>query len=115
MNPAADSRRITIDKAGRHVGETVVIPGWPYNLRRSGKIAFPILRDGTGILQCVAVKSQLPESLFESIKDLTQESSLIVTGKIREEPRAPGGHELDVENVEIVQRVPESDPYPITP
>jgi asparaginyl-tRNA synthetase len=115
MNPAADSRRITIDQAGRYVGETVVIPGWLYNLRRSGKIAFPILRDGTGILQCVAVKSQLPESLFESIKDLTQESSLIVTGKIREEPRAPGGHELDVENVEIVQRVPESEPYPITP
>ncbi len=115
MNLAADPRRITIDQAGRHVGETVVIPGWLYNLRRSGKIAFPILRDGTGILQCVAVKSQLPESLFESIKDLTQESSLIVTGKIREEPRAPGGHELDVENVEIVQRVPEAEPYPITP
>jgi len=115
MNPATDPRRITIDQAGRHVGETVVIPGWLYNLRRSGKIAFPILRDGTGILQCVAVKSQLPESLFESIKDLTQESSLIVTGKIREEPRAPGGHELDVENIEIVQRVPEAEPYPITP
>jgi len=115
MNPAADIRRITIDQAGRHAGETVVIPGWLYNLRRSGKIAFPILRDGTGILQCVAVKSQLPESLFESIKDLTQESSIIVTGKIRQEPRAPGGHELDVENIEIVQRVSVDAPYPITP
>ena len=72
MNPAATPPRITIEQAGRHAGETVVIPGWLYNLRKSGKIAFPILRDGTGILQCVAVKSQLPESLFETIKDLTQ-------------------------------------------
>ena len=107
--------RITIEQAGRHVGETVVIPGWLYNLRKSGKIAFPILRDGTGILQCVAVKSQLPEALFEIIKDLTQESSIIVTGKVRAESRAPGGYELDVESLEVIQRVPESDPYPITP
>ena len=107
--------RITIEQAGRHAGETVVIPGWLYNLRKSGKIAFPILRDGTGIIQCVAVKSQLPEALFEIIKDLTQESSIIVTGKVRAEARAPGGYELDVENLEVVQRVPESDPYPITP
>src|SRR5512143_2365114 len=107
--------RITIEQAGRHTGETVVIPGWLYNLRKSGKIAFPILRDGTGILQCVAVKSQLPEELFETIKNLTQESSIIVTGKIRAEARAPGGYEMDVESLEIVQRVPESDPYPITP
>ncbi len=107
--------RITIDQAGQHAGETVVIPGWLYNLRKSGKIAFPILRDGTGILQCVAVKSQLPEALFDIIKDLTQESSIIVTGKVRAEARAPGGYELDVENLEVVQRVPESDPYPITP
>ena len=115
MNPAPTPPRITIEQASRHAGETVVIPGWLYNLRRSGKIAFPILRDGTGIMQCVAVKSQLPEDLFEKIKDLTQESSLIVTGKVRAEPRAPGGYELDVEDVEILQRVPESDPYPITP
>jgi len=115
MNPASTSPRITIEQASRHAGETVVIPGWLHNLRRSGKIAFPILRDGTGIMQCVAVKSQLPEDLFEKIKDLTQESSLIVTGKVRAEPRAPGGYELDVEDVEILQRVPESDPYPITP
>jgi len=107
--------RITIEQAGRHAGERVVIPGWLYNLRKSGKIAFPILRDGTGIMQCVAVKSQLPEALFETIKDLTQESSIIVTGTVRAEPRAPGGYELDVEDLEVVQRVPESSPYPITP
>jgi asparaginyl-tRNA synthetase len=109
------SERITISDASRHVGEVVEIAGWLYNLRRSGKIAFPILRDGTGIMQCVAVKSALPEELFETVRNLTQESSIIVTGKIREEQRAPGGYEMDVENLEVVQRVPESDPYPITP
>ena len=107
--------RIAIEEAGKHVGETVQIPGWLYNLRRSGKIVFPQLRDGTGIMQCVGVKSNLPEELFETLKNLTQESSLIVTGKIRAEQRAPGGYEMDVEGAEVVQRVPESDPYPITP
>ena len=107
--------RITIAQAGQHTGETVEIAGWLYNLRRSGKIAFPILRDGTGLIQCVAVKSALPEELFESIKNLTQESSIIVTGKLRAEQRAPGGFEMDVESLEVVQRVSEADPYPITP
>ena len=107
--------RITIADAGQHAGETVEIPGWLYNLRKSGKIAFPLLRDGTGIMQCVAVKSNLDEKLFDSLKDLTQESSLIVRGKIRAEQRAPGGYEMDVEGAEVLQRVPESDPYPITP
>ncbi len=107
--------RITIAEAQHHVGEVVSIPGWLYNLRKSGKIAFPILRDGSGLMQCVAVKAQLPEALFEDIKNLTQESSIIVTGRIRAEERAQGGFELDVEHLETVQRVPESDPYPITP
>ena len=107
--------RITIAEAGQHVGETVQIAGWLYNLRRSGKIAFPILRDGFGQMQCVAVKSALPEELFETIKNLTQESSIIVTGKIRAEQRAPGGYEMDVEALEVLQRVSETDPYPITP
>jgi asparaginyl-tRNA synthetase len=107
--------RITIAEAGKHVGDTVSIAGWLYNLRKSGKIAFPQLRDGTGIMQCVAVKSELPEELFDTIKSLTQESSIIVTGRVRAEQRAPGGYELDVTNVEVVQRVPESEPYPITP
>src|SRR5579871_6114311 len=107
--------RVTIDRAGQHAGETVEIAGWLYNLRRSGKICFPQVRDGTGIMQCVAVKSALPEETFEKLKDLTQESSLIVRGKIRAEARAAGGFELDVESADIVQRVPESDPYPITP
>src|SRR5579859_2109377 len=109
------TERIRIADASRHVGETVKIPGWLYNLRKSGKIVFPLLRDGTGLLQCVAVKSALPEAVFETIKDLTQESSLIMTGKIRADARAAGGYEMDVESIEVIQRVPESDPYPITP
>jgi asparaginyl-tRNA synthetase len=107
--------RISISEASRHVGETVEIAGWLYNLRRSGKIAFPIIRDGSGTMQCVAVKSALPEELFETIKNLTQESSIIVTGKLRAEQRAVGGVEMDVESLVVLQRVPESDPYPITP
>jgi asparaginyl-tRNA synthetase len=107
--------RIRIEDAGRHTGEPVEIAGWLYNLRKSGKIVFPLLRDGTGTMQCVAVKANLDEAVFEALKNLTQESSLIVRGKIRAEQRAPGGYEMDVEGAEIVQRIPESDPYPITP
>src|ERR1700684_1354253 len=114
-NPESAVPRVTIAEAGRHVGETVEIAGWLYNLRRSGKICFPQMRDGTGILQCVAVKSALPEETFEALKDLTQESSFTVRGKIRAEARAPGGYELDVESAHIVQRVPEDKPYPSTP
>src|ERR1700722_9579094 len=106
--------RVTIDRAGQHAGETVEIAGWLYNLRRSGKICFPQVRDGSGIIQCVAVKSALPEETFEALKDLTQESSLTVTGKLRAESRAPGGFELDVESAHILQRVSEAEPYPIT-
>src|ERR1051326_9160501 len=107
--------RIAIAEAGRHAGETVEIAGWLYNLRKSGKIVFPILRDGSGLMQCVAVKSALPEALFETLKNLTQGSSIVVTGKIRAEQRAVGDFEMDVERVEVVQWEAESDPYPITP
>ena len=106
---------VRIIDAGRHEGQSVRIAGWLYNLRTSGKICFPLVRDGSGIMQCVAVKSALPEELFETIKNLTQESSLIVSGKIRAEARAAGGYEMDVEAVEILQRVTEEEPYPITP
>ncbi len=108
-------QRARISEIGQYDGQTVEIAGWLYNLRRSGKIAFPQVRDGSGIIQCVAVKSALPEDLFETLKHLTQESSLIVRGRVRAEQRAPGGYELDVEDVTVVQRVPEDKPYPITP
>src|SRR4051812_14419628 len=111
----SEAPRVRIADIGKHEGEVVSIAGWLYNLRKSGKIVFPQLRDGTGIIQCVAVKAEVPEDLFETLKGLTQESSLIVTGKVRAEQRAQGGYELDLTAAEVVQRVPESDPYPITP
>jgi len=107
--------RIRIEDAAQHVGEPVEIAGWLYNLRKSGKIVFPLLRDGTGTIQAVAVKASLDEPVFESLKNLTQESSVILRGKLRAEQRAPGGYEMDVEGAEVVQRIPETDPYPITP
>ena len=108
--------RISIAEAGRHTGETVEIAGWLYNLRRSGKIAFPIVRDGSGTMQCVAVKSALPEELFETIKNLTQESSIIVHRQAaRRTARAGRLRNGRRERCEVLQRVPESDPYPITP
>src|SRR5258707_7106460 len=103
-------RRIRIEDAGKHAGEQVEIAGWLYNLRKSGKIVFPLIRDGSGLMQCVAVKSNLPEETFNALKSLTQESSLIVTGTVRAEPRATGGYELDVDSAEIVQRVAEEHP-----
>jgi asparaginyl-tRNA synthetase len=106
---------ISISDAGRHVGESVRLRGWLYNLRKSGKIVFPIIRDGSGLMQCVAVKSNLPEQLFDTLKGLTQESSLTITGRVRAEARAIGGYELDVQDAEVLQRVPEETPYPITP
>jgi asparaginyl-tRNA synthetase len=107
--------KIRISEAGRYEGQRVQIQGWLYNLRKSGKIVFPIVRDGSGMIQCVAVKSNLPEEVFETLKGLTQESSLEVTGTLRAEPRAAGGYELDVSDVHVLQRVSEEHPYPITP
>jgi asparaginyl-tRNA synthetase len=103
---------VTIEHAGQHVGRSVTIPGWLYNLRESGKLIFPIFRDGTGIIQGVASQKEHAEA-FEALKGLTQESSVIVTGSIHAEPRAPGGFEIHISGIEVVQRVPESDPYPI--
>src|SRR5215472_15245387 len=104
----------TIATLGRHEGQSVTLHGWLYNSRESGKLLFPIFRDGTGTVQGVAHVKSVPPAVFEALKNLTQESSVIVTGKVRADKRAPGGFELDVENIEVIQRVPESDPYPIT-
>ncbi len=105
----------TIREIGQHDGQTVTIRGWLYNLRTSGKLLFPIFRDGSGIIQGVVAKQQVSPELFEAIKGLTQESSVIVTGKVRADQRAPGGYELDVTDAQVVQRVNPDDPYPITP
>jgi len=105
----------TIASIGQHEGQTVTIRGWLYNLRESGKLLFPQFRDGSGIIQGVVPKNAVTPEVFDAIKTLTQESSVIVEGKVRADKRAPGGYELDVANVQVIQRVPESTPYPITP
>ncbi len=106
---------VEICQVSQHAGQEVLIQGWVYNLRTSGKLLFPIFRDGTGLIQGVAVKSAISPEVFERIKSLTQESSVKVTGKVRADQRAPGGFELDVSDLEVIQRVPADQPYPITP
>lgn len=103
---------VTIDRISEHLGQTVTLQGWLYNMRESGKLLFPIFRDGTGIIQGVVSLKERPEA-FEALRALTQESSVEVTGTVHAEPRAPGGHELHITNVQVVQSVPESHPYPI--
>ncbi len=104
-----------IAEIGKHEGQSVTLRGWLYNLRESGKLLFPQFRDGSGVIQGVVPKNAVTPEVFDAVKTLTQESSVIVEGKVRADKRAPGGYELDVANVQVVQRVPESDPYPITP
>jgi asparaginyl-tRNA synthetase len=105
----------TISTLAAHEGETVTLRGWLYNIRSSGKLLFPMFRDGTGTIQGIVPKAAVPEEVFDRIKSLTQESSVIVTGKVRADSRAPSGFELDVADVEIVHLVPTDTPYPITP
>ena len=104
----------TIASLSTHEGQTVTLRGWLYNLRASGKLLFPIFRDGTGTIQGIVPKAAVPEAVFETLKNLTLESSLIVTGKVRADARAPSGFELDVEGVEVLQQVPGDTPFPIT-
>lgn len=101
-----------IEELGKYVGQEVRLRGWVYNLRSSGKIRFIVFRDGTGTIQVVLVKAELPEEIFERHKELTQESSIIVTGKVSEHPRKPGEYELQLTDLEIVQV---AEDYPITP
>jgi len=105
----------TIADIGKHEGQTVTIQGWLYNLRESGKLLFPQFRDGSGLIQGVVPKNAVAPEVFDAVKSLTQESSVIVEGKVRTDKRAPGGFELDVSGVRVLQRVSESDPYPISP
>jgi asparaginyl-tRNA synthetase len=104
----------TISSLAAHVGDTVTLRGWLYNMRQSGKLLFPIFRDGTGTIQGIVPRAAVSEDVFERVKSLTQESSIIVTGSVRADSRAPSGFELDVADVEIVHLVPASDPFPIS-
>ena len=104
----------TIATLNQHEGQAVTLRGWLYNLRASGKLLFPIFRDGTGTVQGIVPKAAVPAEVFERVRGLTHESSVIVTGRVRADARAPGGYELDVDNVEVLQRVSEEEPFPIT-
>jgi asparaginyl-tRNA synthetase len=104
----------TIATIGQHEGQTVTLRGWLYNIRSSGKLLFPVFRDGTGTIQGIVPKAAVPEQVFETLKGLQLESSLTVTGKVRADSRAPSGYELDVENIEVITAVSPNDPFPIT-
>lgn len=106
------TNKSTIAQVGRHVGETVTIGAWVNNKRSSGKIQFLQLRDGSGYIQGVIVKSEVSEDIWNDAKSLTQESSLYVTGVVREEPRSQSGYELTVTGIEIIHL---TENYPITP
>ncbi len=102
----------SVSEISRHEGKTVVLEGWLYNSRSSGKIAFLSLRDGTGIIQCVLRKDAVDEATFEAARRLGQESSLRITGEAKADPRSPIGFEVAVTSLEILQNV---EGYPITP
>ncbi|HEY3012718.1 MAG TPA: asparagine--tRNA ligase [Gemmatimonadales bacterium] len=95
-----------------HVGQTVTIRGWVVTTRSSGKIAFLVVRDGSGYVQGVLSKKEVPEATWSTFGSLTQESSVAMTGTVRKEPRSPGGYELTVQALELLGASPE---YPITP
>ncbi len=104
----------TIAAIGAHEGHTVTLRGWLYNLRSSGKLLFPTFRDGTGTIQGIVPKAAVSEEVFDTLKNLTLESSVVVTGKVRADARAPSGFELDVEGVNVTQRIADDMPFPIS-
>lgn len=104
--------RVYISDLKDHVGKTVTLNGWVYNHRSSGKIKFLLLRDGTGICQCVYFRGECDEKAFEEFEKLSQETCVKVTGVVREEKRSPGGFELSARELEIHSG---SVDYPITP
>ncbi|WP_299094137.1 asparagine--tRNA ligase [uncultured Metabacillus sp.] len=104
--------KTTIAEVGKYVGKEVTIGAWLANKRSSGKIAFLQLRDGTGFIQGVVVKAEVAEDMFKLAKSITQETSIYVTGIVREDERSPFGYELGVTNIQVIA---ESVDYPITP
>lgn len=103
---------VEIERISQFVGREVLLKGWIYNLRSSGKILFILVRDGTGVIQCIMEPSTIGEELFEEASTLTQESSIEVTGIVREDERAPGGYELRTTGMRVIQL---AEDYPITP
>ncbi len=103
---------VRIKDLAKHIGDRVTVNGWLYNKRTSGKLQFPIVRDGSGYLQCVVFKKEVTEGTWNAVDQATQESTVSVTGTVRAEQRATGGVELGVESFEVL--FPTQD-YPITP
>jgi asparaginyl-tRNA synthetase len=101
-----------IERIGQYVGQEVLLKGWVYNIRSSGKIFFLLVRDGTGIIQCIVERSSAGEELFARAATLTQESSIEISGTVREDKRAPGGYEMSVTGLAVIQI---AEDYPITP
>ena len=106
------SEHVTIDRLANYVGREVTIKGWLYNRTDKGRLQFLLLRDGTGLVQGVAFKKELSPEAFEAARSITQESSLIATGTVRADERAPGGYELSLSDLQIVQLAQD---YPIAP
>jgi asparaginyl-tRNA synthetase len=104
--------QVYIEDASKHLGEEIIVKGWLFNIRSSGKLIFPEIRDGSGIIQGVVFKSDVSEKIWDDFKQLTQESSIIVRGKVREHPKKLGVYELDITDLQIIQI---AEPYPITP
>jgi len=104
--------RYYIEDLSQHEGQSVELKGWVYNVRSSGKIKFLLLRDGTGICQCVFFKGECSEEAWNQFDQLTQESAIKVTGTVRPEKRSPGGFEIGGQNLEIYSI---AENYPITP
>jgi asparaginyl-tRNA synthetase len=103
---------VQISELGGHVGETVTLRGWVETTRSHGKVAFVVLRDGTGTAQCVLVKKRVEESTWDLLETLTQESTVVITGEVRADDRAPGGYELGITEMSLVAL---ADEYPIQP
>jgi len=103
---------VQISELRAHAGDTVTVRGWVVTTRSSGKIAFVVLRDGSGQVQGVLSKKELPEADWGTFGSLTQETGVTLTGVVREEPRSPGGFELGVSGLEVFGPSPD---FPITP
>jgi asparaginyl-tRNA synthetase len=107
MTPISDIRDL-----GQHDGGTVTVRGWVQTTRTHGKVAFVVIRDGTGVLQCVIVKKEVDEQVWELVQQLTLESSVSISGAVRADARAPGGYELSTQQITLIGA---SEEYPIQP
>lgn len=104
--------KVYITDIGQYAGQEVTLHGWLYNKRSSGKLQFLLVRDGTGTIQCIVAKQDVPEEIFERAEQLTQESSIIISGKVNEDKRAPSGYEIHATDLQVEQIAEE---YPISP